>query len=275
MKKHAAPGDRLLDLGLEILHEDRDVIVVDKPAGLLAIATEKDRERTAYFILNDYVRKGQARSRERVFIVHRLDRETSGVMIFARSEQAQARLQGAWDEVHKIYLAVVQGRMEKASGTIENYLSENSAHVVYPVADPAKGKLAKTAYRVIGRGADRTLVEVELLTGRKHQIRVHMAGLGHPIVGDKKYGPKTKGLATGAPGTRGGAPKRSGGTSRMALHSWSITFPHPFSGAMMTFKSKAPRAFTRDFSRETAGLASPPVTSPAAPRDDERDEPHA
>jgi tRNA pseudouridine32 synthase/23S rRNA pseudouridine746 synthase/23S rRNA pseudouridine1911/1915/1917 synthase len=233
MRKHAVPGDRKLALGLVILHEDRDIIVVDKPAGLLTIATETDRTRTAHFILTDYVRKGQARSRERVFIVHRLDRATSGVLIFAKSEEAKARLQGSWDDVHKTYLAIVHGRVEKNAGTITSYLAENAARVVYQTADPAKGKLARTAYRVIGRTADRSLLEVDLLTGRKHQIRVHLAGIGHPIVGDRKYGPNVKGARAGGP------------TDRMDLHAWSITFNHPFTGETMTFKAKAPRAFSR------------------------------
>jgi tRNA pseudouridine32 synthase/23S rRNA pseudouridine746 synthase/23S rRNA pseudouridine1911/1915/1917 synthase len=257
MRKHAAPGDRKLALGLVILHEDRDILVVNKPAGLLTIATENDKTRTAYFILTDYVRKGEARSRNRVFIVHRLDRETSGVLVFAKTEQAKARLQGDWDNTRKTYLAVVHGRVEKNSGTIDACLAENSAHVVYQTADPAKGKPASTAYRVLQRAEEFTLLELDLQTGRKHQIRVHMAGIGHPIVGDKKYGrdwDKGKGGRAGGDASGGGGGSDAKGNSRrharperMALHAWRLAFNHPTSGERMTFTAKAPESFNRRF----------------------------
>ena len=225
MRKHPIPGDRFLPLGLEILYEDRDILVVDKPAGLLTIATAKQKERTAYHVLTDYVRKGNAKSKSRVFIVHRLDRETSGVLIFARTEEAKLRLQGQWDQTHKQYLAVVHGRLEKHADTITTYLRENSVHVVYSTADPARGKLSRTAYRVLKETDAYTLLEVELLTGRKHQIRVHLAGIGHPVVGDQKYG------------------KQEGPHKRLALHARTITFAHPFSGKSMTFEAKTPGYF--------------------------------
>ena len=225
MRKHAIPGDRFLPLGLEILYEDRDILVVDKPAGLLSIATDKDRERTAYFILTDYVRKGSAKSRNRVFIVHRLDRETSGILIFARTEAAKFRLQAGWDQTRKQYLAVVQGKMEKRADTITTYLAENIAHVVYSTANPARGKLSHTAYRVLKETEACTLLEVDLLTGRKHQIRVHLADIGHPIVGDRKYGQKK-------------APH-----SRLALHARSISFEHPFSGKPLRLETETPGYF--------------------------------
>src|SRR5271157_733808 len=119
MGKRSHPG--LLPHGLVILYEDRDILVVDKPAGLLTIGTDRDKFRTAYFILTDYVRKGSARCRNRVFIVHRLDRETSGVLVFAKNEEAKLRLQGAWDETEKKYLAVVHGQCRKSAETITTY----------------------------------------------------------------------------------------------------------------------------------------------------------
>jgi RluA family pseudouridine synthase len=222
MRKHPIPGSRNLPQGLVILHEDRDVLVVDKPAGLLTMGTNRDKERTAYYILMDYVRKGEAKSRNRVFIVHRLDRDTSGVLVFARNEEAKFRLQDQWDETRKKYLAVVHGKLKKSSDTITTYLAENDALVVYSTADPAKGKLSHTAYRVLRETKDFSLLEVDLLTGRKNQIRVHLAGIGHPIVGDKKYG---KGDKT---------------HPRLALHAWSITFNHPYSGKPLTFTAKVP-----------------------------------
>ncbi len=210
-----------------ILFEDDHVLVVAKPAGLLTIATEREKARTAYSILTDYVRRGTVRSRNRVFIVHRLDRETSGVLVFARTGDAKRRLQDGWEETAKQYLAVVHGRPDPPEGTITGYLAENRAHVVYATADPAKGKLSRTAYRVLAARGKVSLLEIDLLTGRKHQIRVHLAGLGHPVVGDRKYG-KTGERAAG-----------------LALHARSITFTHPFTGERLTFTADPPAYFGR------------------------------
>ena len=223
MVKRSRPG--FLPHGLVILHEDRDILVVDKPAGLLTIGTERDKSRTAYFILTDYVRKGCARSRNRVFVVHRLDRETSGVLVFAKSEEAKLRLQSEWGATEKKYLAVVHGRCQKREETVTTYLAENKAHVVYSTSDPTKGKLSHTAYKVLKQAKAFALLEVNLLTGRKNQIRVHLAGIGHPIVGDRKYGRAKESY----PG--------------LALHARSISFRHPFSGQRLTIAAKVPGCF--------------------------------
>ena len=188
MNRRPRPG--LLPHGLVILHEDRDILVVDKPAGLLTVGTERDKSHTAYYILTDYVRKGCARSRNRVFIVHRLDRETSGVLVFAKSEEAKRRLQSEWDETEKTYLAVVHGHCRKSEDTITTYLAENKAYVMYSTPDPAKGKLSRTAYKVLKQAKAFALLEVNLLTGRKNQVRVHLAGIGHPIAGDREVWPR-------------------------------------------------------------------------------------
>jgi RluA family pseudouridine synthase len=211
--------------GLEILYEDRDIVVVDKPAGLLTMGTERNKTRTAYYMLTDYVRHGNPRSRERIFIVHRLDEATSGVLVFARTEEAKGRLQGQWQETEKIYTAVVHGRLAKKEGVISSYLAENKAFVVYSTKDRRRGKLAQTAYKVVKEGAVYSLLEVNLLTGRKNQIRVQMADEGHPVAGDMKYG-------NGRDGCR-----------RLALHARSITFRHPGSGEMITFEAKVPEWF--------------------------------
>ena len=223
MGKRSRPG--VLPRGLVVLHEDRDILVVDKPAGLLTIGTERDKSRTAYFVLTDYVRKGCPRSRNRVFIVHRLDRETSGVLVFAKSEEAKRRLQDEWGETEKKYLAVVHGRCRKSEETISTYLAENKAHVVYSTADAAQGRLARTAYKVLEQTKSFALLEVRLLTGRKNQIRVHLAGIGHPVVGDRKYG-----------GANDSHPA-------LALHARSISFTHPTSGQRLTFAAKVPGYF--------------------------------
>jgi len=227
MRHRQAGNSKFLPKGLAILHEDRDILVVDKPAGLLTIATDTEKTRTAYFALTDYVRKGFDRSPNRVFIVHRLDRDTSGVLVFAKTVEAKLALQGGWEETEKRYLAVVKGKLERPTDTITSYLAENTAHHVYVTSDAARGKLSRTAYRVIREAGDMSLLEVDLLSGRKHQIRVQLASLGHPVIGDTDYGDRK---------TR---------FERLALHAWSITFPHPFSGQRLTFEAPVPAFFDR------------------------------
>jgi len=227
MRKRSNPVNRRLARGLVILYEDPDILVVDKPAGLLTVGTGTDKSRTAYFILTDYVRRGSARSRNRVFIVHRLDRETSGVLIFAKSEEAKFRLQDKWRGTEKKYLAVVHGKCKRSSQAITTYLAENKAHVMYSTSDQTKGKLSHTDYKVLKQTRDFALLEVVLLTGRKNQIRVHLAGIGHPIVGDRKYG-KAKESNVG-----------------LALHAASISFTHPFSGQRLILTAKVPGYFRK------------------------------
>ena len=211
-----------------ILYEDRDILVVDKPAGLLTVATETDKVRTAHFALTDYIRKGGAKSRKELFVVHRLDKQTSGVLIFAKTETAKLNLQGRWRETEKAYLAVVHGRLAERSGTITSYLTENQARqVVYATTDTAKGKLSHTRYQVLRETKKFSLLEVHLLTGRKNQIRVHLADVGHPVVGDRKYG------------------KDNDRYDRMALHARAIAFNHPFSGRRLFFEAEVPEFFDK------------------------------
>jgi tRNA pseudouridine32 synthase/23S rRNA pseudouridine746 synthase/23S rRNA pseudouridine1911/1915/1917 synthase len=210
-----------------ILYEDRDLLVVDKPPGLLTMGTDSEKRLTAYFILTDYVRKGYSKSRKRIFIVHRLDRETSGILVFAKSIEAKLRLQGQWNETEKKYLAVVHGRCKRKAETIITYLAENKAHVVYSTADAAKGKISRTSYTVLKQTENFALLEVNLLTGRKHQIRVHLAGIGHAVVGDQKYGIGDNGHA------------------RLALHARVISFKHPIRGERLTFQTKVPGYFNQ------------------------------
>jgi tRNA pseudouridine32 synthase/23S rRNA pseudouridine746 synthase len=213
--------------GLTILHEDREVIVVEKPCGLLSIGTDRDKSRTVHTILNEYVRKGNLRSRNRVYIVHRLDRETSGILILAKSEQAKIFLQGHWQETDKRYLTVIHGQLTSKSGMISSYLTENSAFTVYSTPDPALGKLSHTEYTVLKETKGFSLLEIHLLTGRKHQIRVHLSEQGHPVVGDRKYGKGNDVYAT------------------LALHARSISFTHPVSGKRLTFETGIPDFITR------------------------------
>lgn len=191
------PGSHRLPF--EILYEDRDVIVIDKPAGLLTTHTRlptrmaRETQRTAENILNDYVRKGQLKSRAQVWLVHRLDRDTSGVMMFAKSRKVAEYFRSNWNDItEKMYLATVEGRMQENSGTFESNLAEDEdGYMVRSV--PKGGKRARTEWKVISRGRATTLVEVRLKTGRKNQIRAHFSEAGHPVVGDVKYGAGTGG----------------------------------------------------------------------------------
>ena len=235
MVKQSHPTRRFLPKGFAILYEDADLLVVDKPPGLLTMGTDSEKSRTAYFILTDYVRKGCARSRKRIFIVHRLDRETSGAVIFAKTLQAKLRLQGQWQDTKKMYLAVVHGQCEKRAETITSYLAENKAHVVYSTLHAKEGKLSRTAYRVLKQTRSFALLEIDLLTGRKNQIRVHLADRGHPVVGDRKYG------------------NAKTAHKRLALHARSISFKHPATGKQLTIKAKVPAYFSKLIGRVLAG----------------------
>ncbi len=217
-KKHH-PG------GLTILYEDHDILVVDKASGLLTVSNEKVRDKTAYFLLTDYVRKGNPKSRKRIFIVHRLDRDTSGIIVFAKSEKAKGYLQDEWQGFSKKYYAVVHGRLMEKEGIITSYLAENSFYKMYSVDDPQKGKLAKTGYKVFEESKKYSLLEIDLFTGRKNQIRVHFADKGCPVAGDKMYGKKEKGI------------------KRLALHAGSLTILHPYTKEKMTFTTEIPAYF--------------------------------
>ena len=212
-------------LPFPILHEDRDVIVIDKPAGMLTVHTRLKERFTAEEYLNGYVRKGQAKSRRRVFPVHRLDRETSGVMMFAKSEAVAEDFRSRWNELtQKDYLARVEGSFDAEEGVFESYLRDDPRTMkVSSVKDPRFGKLARTLWRRLSEADGSTLVEVSLKSGRKNQIRVHFSESGHPVVGDVKYGGRS--------------------ASRLFLHSHRLRFKHPFSGKWLEFSSEPPADF--------------------------------
>jgi 23S rRNA pseudouridine1911/1915/1917 synthase len=218
-RKHASDA-ALERYGLTIVHLDDAVVVVEKPAGLLSMGSEREKEKTAYRILNTHLKALMKTPAQQVFIVHRLDRETSGVMMFARTESAQAALQRDWKGVIKRYLAVVEGLPADAQGTLKDKLVESKSLKVHRVEEG--GELAITHYRVVRAKGARSLLELTLETGRRNQIRVQLAALGHPVAGDRKYGAKTD-------------PAR-----RLALHACELTFRHPVSGAPMEFHSALP-----------------------------------
>jgi len=222
-KGMAAPETKLAG-GIRIRHEDADVIVIEKPAGLLSIASPSEEEKTAYAFLTNHVRLGNPRGRERVWIVHRLDRETSGLMIFAKNEPAKVALQDGWDAVEKKYFAVVEGAPSRDAGKFDSHLDESNPLKVYVAkfSSSPETRHAVTRYRVTKKGNATTLVELTLETGRRHQIRVQLAEAGCPIVGDKKYGAQTNPI------------------KRIALHATSLRFVHPVTREEMRFDSPLP-----------------------------------
>lgn len=213
--------------GLEILYEDRDLFVVNKEIGVLTTGTVRDEAFTAENVLNLYVRKGCARSRKQVYLVHRLDRETSGVLLFAKTEVAQQRLKDNWKATEKLYLAAVRGHLAKPRGVFSSYLAENEDLYVFSVRDPSRGRFSQTAFTVIKETPALSFVKIKLLSGRKHQIRVQFADAGHPVVNDPKYGEE----------------RRPAG--RLFLHAKSIAFDHPHSGQRLFFDTPIPDEFTR------------------------------
>jgi len=224
--RFAVPGTVVGD-DIRICFEDAALLVIDKPPDLLTIASEAEQEKTVYFQLTEYLRGNDVRSRERVWVVHRLDRETSGIMVFAKTPQAKGILQTGWDKAEKRYQAVVEGSLPNDKGTFRSWLDETDPFRVISVPRTPTTRHAVTHYRVLKRGKGRTLVELTLETGRRHQIRVHLADAGCPIVGDKKYGAKTN------------------PAKRLGLHSWSLRIPHPVSGEEHRFESELPTDLAR------------------------------
>lgn len=209
---------------LKILYEDPYLIVVEKKEGLLSVATERQKERTAQHILNDYVKRTHRNNR--VFVVHRLDRETSGVMMFAKDEKTQHNLRDNWHDIvfDRRYVAIVMGEMEKDGGTVQSWLTDRKLYVSSSDYDNG-GKLSVTHYRTIKRANGFSMIELQLETGRKNQIRVHMQVLGHPLVGDMRYGCEVDPLG------------------RLALHAFKLCFYHPVTGEPMKFEVPYPAPF--------------------------------
>lgn len=217
--------------GIEILYEDRDIFVICKAIGVLSTATRKGESFTAENVLTSYLRKGCERSRKQAYLVHRLDRETSGIMLFAKSEAAQQTLKDNWTNNEKIYLAAVRGHLTEKKGVLSSYLAEDEDLFVHSVKDPEAGKLSKTGYEVISESPTMSLLKIRLLTGRKNQIRVQFSEIGHPVVGDPKYG------------------RNDPFRERLCLHAKSIAFDHPYSGKRLFFDTALPQTFIRLFGR--------------------------
>ena len=207
---------------LDILFEDKFMIIINKPANLLTIATEKEKQRTLYNYVYDYLKKKNKRNK--VFIVHRLDKDTSGIVVFAKSENIKYQLQNNWDKIKRNYVAIVNGKVEKKKDTIKSYLNETKTHFTYTVND-TNGKLAITEYEKILENKKYTMLSLNLKTGRKNQIRVQLADIGNSIVGDKKYGIKKDPIR------------------RMALHANYIEFIHPVTKEKIIIDIDIPDSF--------------------------------
>lgn len=216
-------------VGMSILYEDDDIIVIQKEHGLLSVSAGQENEITAYRQLTSHVRLADPNNR--IFIVHRLDRDTSGVMLFAKSEQIQQTLQNSWQEIVKerSYVALVDGEVKKQEGTISSWLKESSTLKMYSSPYPNDGQHAVTHYKKLQSNKFFSLLEVHLETGRKNQIRVHMEDIGHPVAGDKKYGSKSKEIG------------------RLGLHARILAFEHPSTGEMMRFETDIPKIFMKPF----------------------------
>ena len=218
--------------GLKIVHEDADLIVIEKSSGLLSMASETEKSKTAYSILSEYVKRFDPKNL--IFIVHRLDRDTSGLMMFAKSKRVQEVMQEAWKEaiVERSYVVVVEGEVEQTEGTITSWLKENKAMVMFSSQTPDDGQKAVTHYKVMKTEKQFSLLEVKLETGRKNQIRVHMKDLGHPVTGDKKYGAKLNPIG------------------QMGLHARVLAFKHPVTGKAFRFDTPIPGKFLKVFRKD-------------------------
>lgn len=215
--------------GLNIVYEDPYLIIIEKQAGLLSIATDSEKEQTAYSILSDHVKKRDPKNK--IFVLHRLDRETSGVMMFAKSEKIQQMMQKSWKEtvLERTYVAVVEGSVNKEQGTITSWLTESKAFIMYSSRTPNGGQKAITHYKVLKKNKHYSLLEVNLETGRKNQIRVHMKDIGHSVIGDKKYGSTKQPIA------------------RLGLHARVLAFKHPISGEEVRYEASIPKEFLNLF----------------------------
>ena len=214
------PPGRVSKAPFPVLYSDLDLLVVDKPSGLLSVANGAFKNNTAFSKLFDWLNTQKA---GRPFVVHRLDRETSGLMVFARTADARDALQHNWEEVRKTYLAICEGCPPSPEGEIETLVEEGKDLKVRVVRDPGPdARRSLTTYKVLSRHGNHSLLELGLLTGRKHQIRVHLAHIGCPVAGDGQYGATTDLCG------------------RIALHSWRISFPHPVTGQLIEMESPLP-----------------------------------
>lgn len=214
---------------LPIIYEDDEFIVINKPSGLLSVASDNEKGSTAYRMLSDYVQ--QKDKHNRIFVVHRLDEDTSGVLMVAKNPQIQKALQDNWNDIVKKrgYYAIVEGVLDNKTGTIKSYLKKNSQNMMYSSKKKGDGQLAITHYRVIKENEKYSLLDVNIDTGRKNQIRVHLGEMGHYIIGDDKYG------------------EPSNPIKRLGLHAYVLEFVHPINKKKYKFYAPTPKEFSTIF----------------------------
>ena len=211
--------------GISIIYEDHHLVVIDKHAGILSVATDNQKDHTAYSMLSNHVKEQNPDLK--IFIVHRLDRDTSGLMVYAKSEEVKHALQETWNQtvIERTYVAVVEGQLTEQEGTVSSYLKENSTYKVFSSQNPNNGLKSVTHFKLLKANKFYSLLQLNLETGRKNQIRVHMQDIGHSIVGDKKYGAKTNPM------------------KRLGLHAYVLSFKHPITNEVLKFSTPIPRKF--------------------------------
>jgi 23S rRNA pseudouridine1911/1915/1917 synthase len=214
---------------LPIIYEDEDLIAIDKPSGLLSTATEREKGKTAYRLVSDYIT--QTNPKARIFVVHRLDEDTSGVLIFAKSWEVREALQNSWQDIvkNRSYYAIVEGEMPKKEDTLRDYLDQDKAQLVYVTENTHRGKLAVTSYKVMAAKKDYSLLDVHIDSGRKNQIRVQLGHTGHFVIGDDKYGEPSDPL------------------KRLGLHAYELDLVNPLNGKEYHFSAPMPPAFKKMF----------------------------
>jgi len=224
--------------GLQVVHEDSDLLIILKPAGLLTIASSREKDRTAYAILRGHLKERNPQAR--LFIVHRLDKLASGLLVFAKSLRVKQALQDLFRRhaVERKYWAIVEGRVQEPQGTIKSHLAPDQSRRMHSTEDRKRGKLAVTHYRVLKAGPEHTALEVTLDTGRKNQIRAHLAEIGHPIAGDRAYG-------------AGGNP-----LGRLGLHAFQLGFRHPATKSALLYHTDPPPEFRRFLPFQAGGKAT-------------------
>lgn len=234
----SAPG--MSSLPFPILYEDEYLIAVSKPAGLLSVGNERERVKTAYRAVSDYVKTRHMDNK--IYVLHRLDRETSGVLLFARDPETQKLFQEHWNDcvTKRGYYAVVEGAPRPDHGTVISHLIETATHLVFSGEPGLNSRRAVTHYRTMAAGGGFALLDVTIDTGRKNQIRVHMKDLGHPVAGDKQYEGRTNPLG------------------RLCLHAYELSLIHPATGKPMSFVSRMPREFSRLVRQEQRGARTSP-----------------
>ncbi len=213
---------------IEIVYEDKELIIVNKPSNMLTISTEKEKENTMYHLVSNYVKRKNKNNK--IFVIHRLDKETSGLIMFSKNEKVKDILQNNWDKlVIRKYIALVNGNVLKENGTIKSYLKENNRMLVYSSNKINDGEEAITKYKKIKNNSKYTLLDIEIKTGKKHQIRVHMNDIGHSIVGDNKYG---------------------NGGKMLYLFAYYLEFIHPITNKKIIVKKEIPNSFRKEFKNE-------------------------